>query len=454
MLGGIAVLFFVRGRSSAWIGGSLAALLSVIALIIPIDRALLLGSISFKISPSIQVLGRSFILNTADGPLVGLIYGVASIWFFGSERSGKAHRFVSLGLMVISLLTASIAVEPFLFAALLLEMAAMLVVPLLVPLDQKPGRGVIRFLIFQTMAMPFILFSGWMLAGVEVSPGDIGLTTQAGTMLGLGFAFLFAIFPLYSWIPLLSEETNPYATGFLLWALPTFTVIFGLGFLDRYGWLRTSGQLAAAIQIAGVLMTASAGIFASTQNHIGRMLGYGAIAETGLFLIAMGLRSAQALDTTFLLLLPRGVEFAVWSLGLNLLVQSRPSLRFGDVKGIARQYPLACTAIIFAHLSVTGLPTLAGFPPRLALLHILSSQSVMLSFWVFLGMLGLLTGAIRTLAVFVMAEEDTPWNWSESPIESGMLVLGVLALFMLGMLPQVLQPLVVRLPLIFEHLIQ
>jgi NADH:ubiquinone oxidoreductase subunit 2 (subunit N) len=385
---------------------------------------------------------------------VGFIYGVAAIWFFGSESSGKAHRFVSLGLMVVSLLTASIAVEPFLFAALLWEMAAMLVVPLLVPVDRKPGPGVIRFLIFQTMAMPFILFSGWMLAGVEVSLGDISLTTQAGTMLGLGFAFLFAIFPLYSWIPLLAEETNPYATGFLLWALPTFTVIFGLGFLDRYAWLRTSDPLAAAIQIAGVLMTASGGIFASTQKHIGRMLGYGAIVETGLFLISMGSRSPQALDTTFLLLLPRGVEFAVWSLGLVRLSQARTSLRFGDVKGIARQYPLACAAVVFSHLSVAGFPLLAGFPPRLALLHILSSQSVVLSFWVVIGILGLLIGGIRTLAVFVMAEEDSPWGWSESRIESGMLVLGIFALFMLGMLPQVLQPLVARLPLIFEHMIQ
>src|SRR6185295_5447830 len=115
--------------------------------------------------------------------------------------------------------------------------------------------------------------------GVEASPGDISLTAQAGAMLGLGFAFLLAIFPLYIWIPMLTEETSPYATGFLLWALPTFTVIFALGFLDRYAWLRASNQFSGAMQFAGVFMVASGGFFALLQKQIARMMGYAAIVE-------------------------------------------------------------------------------------------------------------------------------------------------------------------------------
>ncbi len=188
LLCGVFILFGLRERVSAIVGGTIATVLAMTALILPIDTALLIGSVSIKISPAIQFFGRSFVLNAADGTLLAVIYGLAALWFLGTEASGTAHRFVSLGLIIISLLIASIAVEPFLFAALLIEMAAMLVIPLLVPLNQRPGRGVMRFLIYQTLAMPFILFSGWMLAGVEASPGDISLTTQAGTMLGLGFA--------------------------------------------------------------------------------------------------------------------------------------------------------------------------------------------------------------------------------------------------------------------------
>src|SRR5688572_8937540 len=136
-LTGVLILLFSNEKFSAYIGGGVSALLALIALAIPIDIALLLGEISIKISPSIQFFGRSFELTTADGTLLAIIYGLASLWFFGTQASGTMNRFVSLGLMIVSLLTASIAVEPFLYAALLLAIAAMLVIPLLVPPYQK-----------------------------------------------------------------------------------------------------------------------------------------------------------------------------------------------------------------------------------------------------------------------------------------------------------------------------
>ncbi len=451
-LAGVLILFLLQERVSSFVGGVVSMLLALTALIFPIDTALLLGTVSIKISASVQFFGRSFALNTADGPLLAIIYGLATLWFFGTQASGTANRFVSLGLMIVALLTASIAVEPFLFAALLITMAAMLVIPLLVPLHQRPGPGIVRFLIHQILAMPFILFSGWMLAGVEASPGDIGNTIQAGTMLSLGFAFLLAVFPLYSWIPMLTEEASPYATGFLLWALPTFTVIFLLNFLDRYTWLRNTPQLSSAIQYAGVFMVASGGLFASQQKHIGRMMGYASIVETGLLLLAAGLRSNEVVNVTFLLLTPRGLELAVWALAISIIKRKVYSLRFSEVRGLARSYPVAVTSIVLAHLSMAGFPLLAGFPSRAALWQELGGESLTISLWIFIGLLGLLIGAIRTLAVFVMAEENKAWELNESWVQMIMLGLGVIGLFILGIFPQVLQPFIANLPALFEHL--
>ena len=72
-LAGAIILFFVNERYSAAAGGSVAVVLSLTALIFPIDTALLLGTISMKISASIQIFGRSFIFSTADGPLLAII---------------------------------------------------------------------------------------------------------------------------------------------------------------------------------------------------------------------------------------------------------------------------------------------------------------------------------------------------------------------------------------------
>jgi formate hydrogenlyase subunit 3/multisubunit Na+/H+ antiporter MnhD subunit len=449
---GLFILFLLKERLAAWVGGGTAAFLALLALVIPIDTALLFGSASVKIAPSVQFFGRSFELNTADGPLLAIIYGLAALWFFGTEASGTINRFVSLGLMIIALLTASIAVEPFLYAALLLEMAAMLVIPLLVPPYQKPGRGVVRFIIYQTLAMPFILFSGWMLAGVEASPGDLGTITQSGVMLSLGFAFLFGVFPLYNWIPMLMEEASPYAVGFLLWALPTFIAIFALGFLDRYAWLRSSPQLSNAILFAGIIMVASGGVFAALQRHIGRIFGYATITETGLALVVMGMNTAQIVQIIFLLLISRGLQLSVWALALSVIKRKAYSLQFSDIQGLARQYPAAVVALILAHLSMVGFPLLAGFPPRLAIWQELAGQSLVTTFWVFLGMLGLLIAAIRTLAVFVMTDEESGWVLTESWAQTAMLGLGAIGLFIMGFFPQVLQPLIENLPELFNRL--
>ena len=180
--------------------------LTLVAWLLPIDTAMTIGNWSFKLTSSFEILGRHLVLASADRSLLALIYGSAIPWFGIAIATRVTQRLTSLGLAIIALLVAALAVEPFLYAALLIEMAVLLCVPLLSAPGEKPGKGMIRFMIFQTLAMPFILFSGWLLAGIEANPGDLGLVQQASILIGLGFSFLLAVFPLYSWIPLLMEE--------------------------------------------------------------------------------------------------------------------------------------------------------------------------------------------------------------------------------------------------------
>jgi formate hydrogenlyase subunit 3/multisubunit Na+/H+ antiporter MnhD subunit len=451
-VGGLA-LFLPGERPKVLVGGLTAFLLCVIALIVPIDSALLIGPLSIKISSSVQVLGRNLVLGPPDGALLAILYGLAAMWFFGAEAAGVANRLVPLGLAIVALLVASIAVEPFLFAAIFIEIAVLLAVPMLSPQGQVPGRGVLRFLIYQTLAMPFILFAGWMLAGVESSPGDLALTIQSATMLGMGFAFLLAVFPLYSWIPLIGEETSPYVAGFLFWALPTVTIIFGIGFLDRYAWLRTSPELSESLAAAGILMVVTGGWWSAFQRHLGRMMAYAAIAETGFVIMGLSVIPASvSIEVIFLHLIPRGLGLAIWTFALSVLRTNAGSLHFKDLQGSARAYPFACAGLILAHLSTAGFPLLAGFSARLALWEGLAQASLGLSFWLLIGLVGLLISAIRTLSVLVMAPEKLPWGWNESRLQLALLGAGVAALFLFGVFPQLLRPFLEDLPLMFTHL--
>src|SRR6185369_14446212 len=256
-----------------------------------------------------------------------------------------------------------------------------------------------RFLIYQTLAMPFILLAGWLLGGVETSPGDLALAGQSASMLGLGFAFLLAIFPLYNWIPMLSEEVSPYALGFLLWILPTITIIFGAGFLDRYSWLRASPQLTIALRLGGLAMLVTGGLFAAFQRNLARIMAYGAIAETGFSILALSVDLRTGIPILFLLIPARALGLAVWSLSVTVIKEHMETMRFGTVQGVLRILPFAGVGMIVAALSTGAFPLLAGFPARLALWESLGRESISAGIWMTVGIVGLLISALRSLAV-------------------------------------------------------
>lgn len=451
LIGGFTFLLFDE-RSIAWMGGLASLFLAGIALVLPIDEALKIGPVSLKVASTASLLGRSLVLPPGDAPLLVLIYGTCAIWFFGAAQAGVARRLVPLGLIINALMVASIAVQPFLFASLLIETAVLAAIPLLTTQNQKPGNGVMRFLIYQTLGMPFILFAGWLLAGVEASPGDLALTIESTVMLGLGFAFLLAIFPLYDWIPQLMEESSPYVVGFLLWLLPTIAAIFAMSFLDRYAWLRTSAEVITGLRVVGLVMLVSGGLWAAFQQHAGRLMAYTVIADTGFLLLSIGLATEGSTDLFFLFLIPRGLALVIWALSLSILRRENGNLRFEALQGLARSYPLATGGLILAALSTAGFPLLAGFPPRLALWEGLAVQSMGSAIWYLVGVFGLLIGAVRLLAVLVMDEEETAWSMRETLLQRGMLGLGLIGLLILGIFPQAVRPLIENLPLMFQHL--
>ncbi len=69
-----------------------------------------------------------------------------------------------------------------------------------------------------------------------------------------------------------------------------------------------------------------------------------------------------------------------------------------------------------------------------------------------IGLLGLLIGAVRQLAALVSQPEECPWALNENFVQRGMLGIGVLGLFLLGIFPQSVGFIVQKLPLMFQHL--
>lgn len=453
-LAAIILLFIPSEKWISYIGGTFSLVLAILAYILPPNTAIRLGTISLRMDPGYGIIGRTISLGNSDQVILILVYGIGAFWFFGTLASGYSRRIIPMGLAIIALLVTSLVIQPFLYAALIIELSILVSVPMLAEPAKKPGRGLLRYLIYQTFAMPFILFAGFLLSGVESGPTDLAIISQAVIMLGFGFAFLLSIFPLFTWIPMLADETLPFAIGFILIIFPTFTQIFGLTFIDRYVWLRDSQAFSTFLQVLGLIMVISAGLLAAFQHQLNRIFAYTTVAETGLTLLAISLPDREiGLQIAFFLIIPRALAYGIWTLSINVFRRHIPAdLQFSNIKGFARQFPFASAGIILANLSLAGTPMLASFPVRQALWENLAAQSQSGALWFGFASLGLWTAAIRTLAVLNMAPENTSWETKESPAEKILIGAGIVTLLLLGLYPQWSQSFLANLPSMFEHL--
>jgi NADH-quinone oxidoreductase subunit N len=451
------ILFLVRRwERVVMLTGIIAALLLVLfAWQLPIGEAIeTTGIPTFTIRESVNVLGRAFLLTNADQPILILIYLGAALWFGGAKIAGANRMFTPIGLAICGLLTASLAVEPFLYAALLIELAVLVSVPLLSPPGDRIGRGVLRYLTFLTLGMPFILFTGWLFVGVEASPGDPTAIFRAIVPLLLGFAFLIGIFPFHTWIPMIAEESHPYTAAFIFFVLPGVISIFGLSFLVRYPWLQSTPLMNVSLRLLGLLMVFTGGVWAAFQRNLARMMGYAVMVDIGLSLLAISLgtgslngqlaasgpEAPRSTGLFFALFPARAVGLTVWALALSTIRNHSFGQDFRSTQGLARKLPIASAALILAHFSFAGLPLLAGFPIQLALWSSLVAQSLPGALAGLVGITGLMAGAIRSLAVLSMGTDEAGWEISENRWQIFLLSVGILLILLLGLLPQTYMP--------------
>jgi len=336
-------------------------------------------------------------------------------------------------------LIASLSVQPILYAALLIEVAILLFALMLTPMGKSVNRGVLRFLTYQTLGLPFILLAGWFLSGIELEAGNTQDIFRAAIFLGLGFTFHLGIFPLHSWIPMLTEHAHPYVTAFVISTLLSVGILLPVGFMQRYPSLYENFNLLEILRLIGVLMVLVGGVWGIFQRDLGRILGFAVIVETGRTILAISLPGGDKL--LFGLLFPRILAFGVWSMALSTLKSHVEDFKFRNVQGYGRSFPLSGAGIILANLSVAGLPILAGFPINLILWEQLAAIGGWISLASIAGSVGLMVSGIRTLAVLVMGPEDFAVvdeqdEVTESIFQSVMILMGVAAMILVGLFPQ------------------
>jgi formate hydrogenlyase subunit 3/multisubunit Na+/H+ antiporter MnhD subunit len=412
--------------------------LALLAAFFPEDLSLRLGPINLVFVESLAILGRQIRLSYAILPFISFTCLMTSLWIFSSGIPGAPLAFRPSSLVIIALLTAALGVEPFLYAAVLIQIAILVSLPMLSPIEVKTHPGILRYLSLQTLAMPFILLAGWLLSGVESIPTDSPLVGQSMMLLGLGFAIWVSVFPFHSWVPMVSQHSQSTAVSYLLFILPTTIFVFGLNFFQRYAFLRTSENIYEILRIFGALMVVFGGFMTAYQTNLKRAFGFTILSETGFSLLAVGIGTQSGLELMLAQLPSRALALLLWGFALARIEYRNDSLETKDLQGFARHQPILSLGVLLSQLSIAGLPLFAGFPIKLNLLKAAFDVNINLGAWSFIGNIGLILFTLRALNAMVLPKDGAPpqnWEMKEKAYEYLPILALILVLIILGLYP-------------------
>lgn len=450
------LLAFIRGnpRLVYRLGLILTATFTLLAFVLPIDMVFTFGDSDIKLASSFTVLGRSLELLPDKQFMLQLFFALALFWLLGAYAIDAPWLFVPCSLVANSLLIASLTVQPFLYSSIFILLACLVLIPALLQQNRQAGSGVLRLIASFVLGSALLLFSGWMLGGVETAPASPAAVFRVIVMLGLGFAFVLAIFPFYSWVPMIMEQEHPYISGYLLIILPIFILLFGLNFLENFSWLRNSGEFKQLLVMVGVIMVVTGSIWAPFQKNLARIFGYTVIVENGLALMMIGSMTTTGFQVAAEMILPRVVAFGIWALCLTLLKQHHQSLDLTGLRGAGKSQVIISVGLLLAQFSLGGLPLLASYPLRVAALGVAASLSPLLNLAIIVGMVSIWAAGWITLSTLFGNELNWGRFFGPRTLQNVLITTGIIWLILLGLFPQVQAGLLHRLLTPFGHLLQ
>ncbi len=407
-------------------------LIGVFVLTAPIDTPRTLLGLSFELEGGWRILGRLIALSDRNRAPVAFLYLTGALFFGAGMFASPGRSFAPVGLLTLGLLGGSLAIEPFLYAAIFLELAAMAAILVLNPPGLRPDPGSLQLLVLYTLAMIAILFTGWLLDNVGVTSVTPELATKVITLLGLGFSILMFVPPFHFWLGRAAETVNPFSLAFIAVILQSAGLFFLLRFLDSLEWLRTEPQVTTAALTMGLLMAGLGSLASAAQSDYSKMVAYALIADFGVTLFAIGSNQPGGLQIVLFQVGVRVVSVAAWGLGAAMMLQTAADRK---LMGAGRVNPLAASLSLLGALGLAGFPMTGGFPIRWALLRnapLASSAGVA----IILGSMLLISLAVGRWAALLFSPDWDGAPHSENRTNRWILIGGILLCLLLGGFPQ------------------
>ena len=321
----------------------------------------------------------------------------------------------------------------------------LLFLPMLRDTQAHNENRIFRFLMYQLLGMICLAVSGQLTGTLDINPQDSYLLKRTVILIFSGFAFWLAVFPFFSWIAALLENSCPFAGGFVVCLLQFSSLFILLQFLNDYLWLRTYAPFFHALRLAGIMMLGIGAVWAIFQKNLQRMMAFIIVAENGASILLIGMNSREGISTFLSGLFIHSVVWLIWATSVNF-ISGDTDLSIDSLRGFAHPHPVVCAALLLSHFTFSGLPLLAGFRLRMSLLSSCFSYSAALGWAAALASAVLLFSGMRLMFVFLAPLPD-PGAFGPEPDERGryeilmrriLLVVLMVLLVLIGFFPSLM----------------
>ncbi len=261
-----------------------------LSLFVTVGEPFALGQNTVVISPSMLIGGRLISIDAESMQVVNFIYFITLLWMIAGWRLKPNRFFPGFGLMIIVFLIAGLHVEPAFYAGFLFLIVAFLFVPLWVKAGSIPNRSVYRFLVMMFFGLPFFFLAGWQFSSIQLGLDNQQYFLQGGILLSLGIVAFLSAFPMHSWIPMISDDSDPLILGFFMTTFPYIVIRYFLIQVVNYKLIEVLGRQFQMAWLIVAIITLLLGTYGmAISRKMTRFLAYYLIFSVGIALIAMSL---------------------------------------------------------------------------------------------------------------------------------------------------------------------
>jgi NADH-quinone oxidoreductase subunit N len=254
-----------------------------------------------------------------------------------------------------------------------------------------------------------------------------------------GLAFKFGAVPFQMWVPDVYEG-SPTAITMFIGSIPKFAAFAIAIRLLAQGLAPMVADWQDMLLILAVMSIAIGNFSAIAQTNLKRMLAYSTISHMGFLLF--GLLSGNLNGyTSSMFYISAYVLMTLAGFGMILLLSHKgfEAENLDDLKGLNQRSPWAAFLMLITMFSMAGVPPTIGFYAKFTVLQAALQAGYIWA--VVFAVLMAAVGAFYYLRVVKLMYFDAPIN--DAPIHATLdtqivLSINVVALLMLGLLPQTL----------------